>query len=149
MANKRPTKSWVKGQSGNPKGRPPILLPELQRDIDENRGKVKELILRYLGMTEEQIGERQRKPDIPFIEKILGQCLEKTANDGDVIKFRALLEIVFGKIPEDRDPFQITPDEQMLVVAYRKRLEDERLALTDSSKDSRRADPKENEKHAD
>lgn len=115
---------WKKGQSGNPKGRPPILLPEIQREVDRNRGALKSLILQYLNLTEGQISERQLNPEIPFVEKMLGQCLERTANDGDVLKFRALLEIVFGKLPEEKEPFELSQEEKLMVMTYRKRLEE-------------------------
>jgi hypothetical protein len=116
---------WKKGAaSPNPKGRPPILMPELQRELDTQKGAVKQLVLRYFALTEAQIAKRQMDKEIPFIEKILGQCFERTALDGDVDKFRKLLEIVFGKIPEEKVEFEISAEEKMLVLSFRRRLQD-------------------------
>lgn len=115
-------KGFQKGHSGNLNGRPMILAPELQDELAKNKNAVKKLILTYFNLTESAIAERQRNPEIPFVEKILGQCFEKTSNDGDVVKFRMLLEIVFGKIPEEPKEFELTAEEKKLVVTFRQRL---------------------------
>jgi len=122
---------FKKGQSGNPLGRKTIVPPELRSELDSNKILLKTLVLRYFNMTEFQIGERQRNPEIPFIERILGQCFEKTANDGNVDAFRKLLEITFGKIPEAPDEFAITQEEKELIAEYRERKE---LALQSSGR---------------
>lgn len=115
---------WVKGKTGNPYGRPRILLPEIQRDIEKNKNVLKQMIIRYLGMTESQIQERQRDPELTFLERMLAQCMERVTNDGCVDGFRKLLEIPFGKLPEDDSFFQTTPEEQDIIMQFRTKVEE-------------------------
>lgn len=123
---RRGNPNWSKGVSGNPKGRKPLILPELQRELDTNKAKLKTLVLTYFNMTQDQITFRQGKPDIPYIEVMLGQCFQKTAEEGCVDRFRKLLEIVFGKIPEEKHEFQVSEAERTLVLEYRKRLSEQK-----------------------
>lgn len=129
---------WKKGQSGNPKGRQPIMLPELRQEIDANKNAVKKLILMYLNMSVAQISERQRTPNIPVVETIIAQVIEKSLNDGDMVKFKMLLEIPLGKLPEEAADFETTPEERAIIVEYRRRIEktDEPRTIEDSAKDS-------------
>lgn len=122
-----PKHKWKKGQSGNPKGRPPVLSREFQSEIDSNRRAVKALILQYLNMSEAQIYERQSAQNLPIFEKMLAQCIDRITSDGDVLRMRALLEIVLGKIPEDKEPLELSEDEKALIATYRKKLEEKQL----------------------
>lgn len=127
----------MKGVSGNPKGRPPVLLPEVQREIDRNKNAVKTLILSYLNLTVSQIEERQRSREIPSVEAWLQSVIERGINDGDMLKFKMLLEIVFGKLPEEKVAFDLTSEEKSIILTYRKRVEEEhgREALEDRTQD--------------
>lgn len=84
---------------------------------------MKQLILRYFSMTDEQILQRLDAPDCQSIEGMLASCITTTKLQGDVDKFRKLLEIVFGKLPEDRPEFETTQEEKDLVIEYRRRLQ--------------------------
>lgn len=128
--------AFVKGQSGNPKGRPPNVVTGLTKTINQNKQALKLLVLSYLNLTEEQIRERQRRDDIPMIEKMLGQVIERIANDGDMVKLRMLLEIPLGKLPEEKDPLDLDSEETLMILTYRKKKEEhERRSVTDSSDD--------------
>lgn len=121
------------------RGRPPVILPELQREIDSNKNAVKKLILMYLNLSESQIAERQRTSvEMPIIEKWLANIIEKGVINGDLIPFKMLLEIPLGKLPEEAKEFEITAEEKALVVEFRRRVseQDDRKALPDSKKDS-------------
>src|SRR5580692_9668499 len=96
--------NWKSGQSGNPAGRPAILPPELRKAISSNRAAFKNLILNYLNLSLEQIEARQRDRTISSVEAMLGQIIERIFADGDMIKFKTLLELVFGKLPEEEEP---------------------------------------------
>lgn len=99
--------NWKKGVSPNPKGRPPIILPEVQRAIDANKNAFKVLILQKIE---------------PKINVWLDQIIERGVNDGDVVKLKMLLEMVFGKIPEDNKHDDLTPQEKKIIEIYRERL---------------------------
>ena len=98
--------NWKKGKSGNPKGRPPILLPEVQKAIDANRNAIKTGILQQLD------------------GKVIGwidQIIERGINDGDVVKFKMLLELALGKMVDEPQDFPLTEEEKQLVLEYRRR----------------------------
>lgn len=116
--------SWKPGQSGNPKGRKPILLPEVQAAIDQNKNAVRIAILRLYNLSEIEFQEFQVKT-LTMIERSICQCIERINTDGDVIKLKALLEIAIGKLPEDKKSDELTADEQALLDAYRKRLSEQ------------------------
>lgn len=139
-----PRNKWPKGISGNPKGRTPILLPALQKEIDANKNAIKQLILTYFSLTKEQFEERQRQPNMPMAEAILGHIMEKAYLNGDFIPFKALLEIPLGKLPEDKADFDVSPEEKELIIEYRKRLNEREskdspkaIEGSDSTKDSK------------
>jgi hypothetical protein len=132
-----------KGEPGrNPKGRPPILHPEIQRAIDQNRNAVKELILKCFGMPEDEAQARAQKRNLPMLERMLWQCIERTTNDGDVDKFRKLLEIPFGRLPEEPKEMDISPDEKLLIITYRQRLLDEQRRTLTAGKEADHGDDK-------
>jgi hypothetical protein len=84
------------------RGRPRIVLPEVQRAIDANREAVKTKILEKLN---------------PKVDKWIEKIIETGSRDGDVQKFRQLLEIVFGRIPEQDTEY--TDEERALIQAWR------------------------------
>jgi len=121
LSNKKGT--FQKGnKAGVGHGRPPILLPELQKEINANKNAVKQLILVYLNLNEAQLAVRQSAPNMPMVEKWLGNIIEKGVLHGDAITFKALLEIPLGKLPEEKSDFDVSPEERELIIEYRRRL---------------------------
>lgn len=83
-----------------------MLLPEVQRAIDANRNAVKVLILQKV--------EKQAEN---WIERII----EQGVGEGDVIRFKMLLEMAMGKMVDDAPDFPISDEEKVLVLEYRRR----------------------------
>lgn len=127
MTKRQPPKEyqWKKGQSGNPNGGPPAIDSALRQEINRNKNAVRKLILLYLNMTERQCAERQGSQEIPMVEKLLGACIEKINLEGDILKLKMLLELAIGKLPEDPQPFELTTDEQAMVLKYRQLIANE------------------------
>lgn len=94
------------------KGRPPILLPEVQRAIEANRNATRILILDELNALE---------GGVPRIKKVIESCLERAGNDGDAQKLKILLELALGKMVEDPPDFPVSEDEKLLIIEYRRR----------------------------
>lgn len=96
---------FQKGHSGGP-GRPPVLLPEVQKAIDANRNAVKVLILSKVE---------------PMAEAWIDRIIEQGIGEGDVAKFKMLLEIALGKLIEDAPEFPVSDEEKALILEYRRR----------------------------
>lgn len=94
------------------KGRPPVLLPEVQRAIDANKNAVKVLILDELNVLE---------GGVPRIRKIIRECLERIGNDGDAMKLKTILELALGKMVDEPEEFPVDSEERALVMEYRRR----------------------------
>lgn len=102
------------GNPGGP-GRPKVLLPEVQKAIDLNKNALKILILDEMNALEQ---------GVPKVRLIIRGILERAANDGDATKFKTLLELVFGRTPDDPSYFEVTPEEKELILRFRKRVEE-------------------------
>lgn len=98
--------AFKKGTSGNLKGRPPTLLPEVQRAIDANKNALKVLILDRLdGRVHE------------WIDAIILQG----THEGDAGKLKILLEIALGKLVTEPPEFELSDEEKILILEYRRR----------------------------
>lgn len=97
---------FKKGQSGNPKGRPPVLLPEVQGLIDQNRNSVRVAIL-------EQVS--------PQVHAWIARIIEQGIGEGDVVKLKMLLEMALGKMVDDPPEFPVSEEEKLFILEYRRR----------------------------
>jgi hypothetical protein len=99
-------KPFKKGQSGNPNGRPPVLLPEVQKAVDANRNALKVLILSKLeGRVEE------------WVQNIIDQGI----GDADIVKFKMLIELALGKMVDDPPEFPVSEEEKLILIEFRRR----------------------------
>jgi hypothetical protein len=95
---------FKKGQSGNPKGRPPVILPEVRALTDEKRNAWKVLIVQKLD---------------PKLSDWLDQIIAQGMEDGDAVKLKMLMEMVVGKIPEDAPKDELSPVERKIIEVFR------------------------------
>lgn len=107
---------WKKGQSGNPKGRSPIVLPEVRKAIAESKNTIPIMVIRLLSMGEAEYAEYSRK-QVQKIERLIIQCIDRIEIEGNTQALRFLLEMVFGKFAEDQ-PKDKTVDEQKATELY-------------------------------
>lgn len=116
--------AFKKGQSGNPGGRPAIL-PEVRFLIDKEKNSVRILIIELLSLTKRDFEARETK-NPTMTEFAFLQCIQRICTDGNIDAYRKLLEIVMGKLPEDKDPFYLSDEEKAMVLEYRQRMQEER-----------------------
>lgn len=96
-------------------GRPKIILPEVQKAIDLNKNALKVMILEEMNALENKV---------PKVRMAVRQIIDRCINDGDAVKFKILLELVFGKMPDDPNYFEVSPEEKELIVRFRKKVEE-------------------------
>ena len=105
---------FKKGSISNPKGRPPIILPEVQRAVEANRNALKVLILAEIE---------------PKVTEWVRSIIDKGCEDGDVVKFKMLMEMALGKVIDDAPSFDVSDEEKLLVQEFRRR----KSAITDGT----------------
>lgn len=93
---------FQKGQSGNPKGRPPIP-PELKAVKQLSPQSVRLLVSKFAAMSKEELAELLQKPDTPLIEITIGSIFAKAAKEGDYSRFNFLLDRSVGKVKDEVD----------------------------------------------
>ncbi len=98
--------AFKKGQSGNPHGRPPALLPEVQTLITRAKNELKTTIVERIS---------------PNVERWIDRIIQQGIDEGDAARFKMLLEIALGKLVDDPPEFPLTEDEKILVLEYRRR----------------------------
>jgi hypothetical protein len=103
---KKNSTSFKPGQSGNPSGKKPIILPEVQRAIEANKNAMKVLIMTSL---EDKAGQW------------IGNIIDAGIANGDAQSFKALVEMALGKMVEDTPDFPLTDEEKLLVTEFRRR----------------------------
>lgn len=114
---------FQKGKSGNPKGRPPILHPEVMSAVDRSKNEIKMLLIKLLNMSDEEFDEHAENRRIPKTEKLFIRCIKDIEFTGNIEAYRKLLEILLGKLPEEPQQFALSIEEKMIVLEFRKRLE--------------------------
>lgn len=119
-----------RGEVRNPNGRP-SLLPEVRALAEEQRNVVKTTLARLFKMTAAELDKHSRDKNLTAIEKLLIKFIERVDNDGDVKNGKELIEIVTGKLVDEAPVQALSPDEQLLLDEYRRRMAHPRLEAPD------------------
>lgn len=115
--------TFQKGHKGGP-GRPPILLPEVQRAIDKNKNELKVMILEELNLLV-KMDEFEEK--MPKVRAAIKQIIDRSIIDGDAVKLKIILELGMGKLVDDPPDFPVTEEEKILLIKYRRMKQQESL----------------------
>ena len=89
------------------RGRPPVLIPEVQALIDQEKNVVKVEIIRQLK---------------PKVQAWIQSIIERGTLDGDAIKLKVLLELALGKLVKEgptADEIELSEDEKDFIRKYR------------------------------
>jgi len=95
-------KNFIKGQSGNPNGRPKV--PEDLKTIQSlSPSLMSKLINKYMAMNREQIIVKVKDPRTPMIETTIASILVKATQSGDYTRLNFLLDRSIGKVKDEID----------------------------------------------
>lgn len=96
---------FKKGHKGGP-GRHSIVLKEVQDMATKARNELKTIIIERVS---------------PNVEQWIDRIIEQGVAEGDVVKFKMLLELGLGKLVNEQPEFEVSDEEQILVLEYRRR----------------------------
>lgn len=122
---RNPDGTFIKGISGNPRGRP--LLPEdLRLAKQEKQEDFERIMIKLLDSPIVEIDEILKNPDTDALTLLVGSIIGKALKEGDHQRFNFLLDRLIGKAKEN---FQLTgPDGGPIEIVRRfKDLPDEEL----------------------
>lgn len=90
---------WKKGQSGNPKGRPPILIPQALRELtlQSYRDIIRTVVSRNFASLQEIINDPERS----VLEIGIARAFFNAMKVGDVEVIERLTARIVGKIPDE------------------------------------------------
>lgn len=94
-----PGKKFVKGQSGNPGGRPKVS-PDLLNVKEVNSEELKRRISKHFRMNEAEINEVIKNPDTISLDLILASTIATSIKNGDIGKAEYLFNRTAGKVKD-------------------------------------------------
>jgi len=102
MPNKKPKKSWKKGQSGNPNGRPK-LPGDLWRARGLNQLEFERTVNQFLFQDREYLNRILNDPKTTAFELLIGQMITMAIKQGDFQRLNFLMDRILGKAKETID----------------------------------------------
>ncbi len=112
MANESNLIPFVKGQSGNPNGRPKKFIT-LLKDNGYRVSEINDTIQNMMSMTMEELQAVHENKDATILEKTIANAMHKSWKKGSLYSLETLLTRVYGKPKEQMD---ITSDNKIEVV---------------------------------
>jgi len=117
---------FVKGQSGNPKGRPSYALPPLVHEQRKrNLVMVVDLVTACSALTDEQAIQRRARPETTQLESMIHAVIDR-AKEGDVKCLQFVIEMIAGKMPEEKVD-DLTPEDLEIVARVKEIKEQKQL----------------------
>ena len=104
---------FVKGQSGNPNGRPRKYVTSLKAQ-GYRLSEINDTILAMMSMNSEELKSVYDNPDATILEKTIANAMNKSLIKGSLYSIETLLTRVYGK-PKEQAEIDITSDNTITV----------------------------------
>jgi len=99
LMSKKDLIPFVKGQSGNPNGRPKKYV-SLLRQSGYKLSEINDTIQVMMQMTIEELAETYKNQDATILEKTIANAMKKSLEKGSLYSLETLLTRVYGKPKE-------------------------------------------------
>lgn len=104
---------FVKGQSGNPNGRPRKYVSSLKAQ-GYRLSEINDTIQAMMSMNSEELKSVYDNPDATILEKTIANAMNKSLIKGSLYSLETLLTRVYGK-PKEQAEIDITSDNTITV----------------------------------
>ena len=104
---------FVKGQSGNPNGRPRKYVSALKAQ-GYRLSEINDTIQAMMSMNSEELKSVYDNPDATILEKTIANAMNKSLVKGSLYSLETLLTRVYGK-PKEQAEIDITSDNTITV----------------------------------
>jgi hypothetical protein len=104
---------FVKGQSGNPNGRPRKYVTALKAQ-GYRLSEINDTIQAMMSMNSEELKSVYDNPDATILEKTIANAMNKSLIKGSLYSLETLLTRVYGK-PKEQAEIDITSDNTITV----------------------------------
>jgi hypothetical protein len=104
---------FVKGQSGNPNGRPRKYVTSLKAQ-GYRLSEINDTIQAMMSMNSEELKSVYDNPDATILEKTIANAMNKSLIKGSLYSLETLLTRVYGK-PKEQAEIDITSDNTITV----------------------------------
>lgn len=93
---------FIKGKSGNPKGRPRKFVC-LLKDIGYNKQDVNDTIQTMMAMTIKELAEVFKDEEATILEKTVANAMRKSLEKGSLYSIETLMTRIYGQPRQESD----------------------------------------------
>jgi uncharacterized protein DUF5681 len=93
-------RTWKKGESGNPKGRPPVPA-DIRAAQKLNRVALARVLDRMINYTQRELEQILMNPNSGILETAVGAILLKSIEEADHMRLNFILDRLIGRVKDE------------------------------------------------